>query len=110
MLSGTAYFEFFLAGTFPPLRRACERPIAIACFLLFTILPEEPDLSFPRFISCIALLTFCDALLPYFFLDDALEGIVHYFFAIAANPSRANWSLVHLKCSSSSGSTSATEV
>ena len=65
-------FFFFRGGTFPRLRRASERPIAIACLRLFTFLPERPDLSFPRFISCIARLTFCDDLRPYFFLDDDL--------------------------------------
>jgi hypothetical protein len=29
-----------------------------ACFLLLTVLPDLPDLSFPRFISCMASLTF----------------------------------------------------
>jgi hypothetical protein len=76
--------DFFLDGTLPPLRRASERPIAIACFRLFTFLPERPDLSFPRFISCIARFTFCDDVLPYFFFADGLEGIVRSPFEFNA--------------------------
>jgi hypothetical protein len=57
--------EDFFRGTLAPLRRASERPMAIACFRLFTLLPDLPLLSFPRFRSCIALSTFSDAFLPY---------------------------------------------
>src|SRR5262249_11480744 len=56
---------FFLAGTLPPALRASERPIAIACFRLFTVLPERPLFSVPPLRSCIAFSTFSDALLPY---------------------------------------------
>jgi hypothetical protein len=40
---------FFAArfGTFFPSRRASESPIAIACFRLFTFLPERPLFSVP---------------------------------------------------------------
>jgi hypothetical protein len=55
----------FRAGTFPPARLACDRPIAIACFRLFTFLPERPDFRVPRLRSCIACLTFVAAFLPY---------------------------------------------
>ena len=48
----------FFLGTFPPARRACERPIAIACLRLFTFFRERPDLRVPRFRSCIAFRTF----------------------------------------------------
>jgi hypothetical protein len=90
--------DLFLGGTFPPLRRASERPIATACFLLFTVFPDVPDLSFPRFILRIALFTFFETLLPYFFLDDDFKGIVdllgtapgNYRFAVVAIESRAN--------------------
>jgi hypothetical protein len=54
-----------LAGTFPPSRRACESPIAMACFRLLTFFPDRPDFSFPRFISCIALPTLSEAFRPY---------------------------------------------
>lgn len=62
------FFEelFFADGTLPPSRRARERPIAIACFLLVTFLPEPPLRSFPRFISCIDSSTFSCDLRPYF--------------------------------------------
>jgi hypothetical protein len=53
-------------GTFPPARRASDKPIAIACLRLVTFLPDRPLFSVPRFRSCIAFLTFCDAFLPYF--------------------------------------------
>lgn len=43
-----------LAGTFAPLRRASESPMAMACLGLVTFLPEAPDRSSPRFISCSA--------------------------------------------------------
>jgi hypothetical protein len=49
----------------PPARRASDSPIAIACLRLVTRLPERPDLSCPRFISCIARSTFWPALRPY---------------------------------------------
>ena len=55
--------DFF--GTFPPARRASERPMAIACFRLFTFLPELPLLSVPLFRSCIARSTFFEAFLLY---------------------------------------------
>src|SRR5215472_4865693 len=56
---------FFLAGTLPPALRASDRPIAIACLRLFTVLPERPLFSVPCLRSCIAFSTFSDALLPY---------------------------------------------
>ena len=55
----------FLGGTFPPSFRASESPIAIACFLLVTFLPERPLLRVPFFRSCIALSTFVEAFSPY---------------------------------------------
>src|SRR6516225_3960108 len=55
----------FIAGTFAPARRASERPIAIACFRLFTFLPERPDSSVPAFRSRIAFSTLAEAFLPY---------------------------------------------
>lgn len=54
----------FFAGTLPPSRRASESPIAIACFLLVTFLPE-PDRNVPFFRSCIVFSTFSCAFLPY---------------------------------------------
>jgi hypothetical protein len=49
-------------GTLPPARRASERPIAMACLRLVTFLPERPERKVPRFLSCIAFSTFCEAL------------------------------------------------
>lgn len=70
-----------MRGTFAPFLRASESPIATACFLLVTFLPERPDLSVPRFLLCMAFFTELDAFEPYFFLDDFLgitspQGIV----------------------------------
>src|SRR6266542_3211755 len=48
-----------------PSFRACDSPIAIACFLLVTFLPDLPLFSDPSFRSCIAFSTFFDAFLPY---------------------------------------------
>jgi hypothetical protein len=46
-------------GTFAPFFRASDKPIAIACFRLFTLppLPPFPDFSVPAFSRCIALFT-----------------------------------------------------
>ena len=55
----------FFFGTFAPFFRASDKPIAIACFLLFTVLPDLPDLSLPRFFSCMALSTFFCATFEY---------------------------------------------
>jgi hypothetical protein len=57
--------EDFFAGTFAPARRACDRPIAIACLRLFTLLPDFPLRSVPFLRSCIAFLTFDCAFFPY---------------------------------------------
>lgn len=59
------FFDVFFDGTFPPARRASDRPIAIACFLLVTFFPE-PLRSVPFFRFFIARSTFFDAFLPYF--------------------------------------------
>jgi len=57
--------RLFRAGTFAPARRAWERPIATACLRLVTRLRERPLFNVPRFRSCIARSTFCDAFFPY---------------------------------------------
>jgi hypothetical protein len=61
-LAGALFLEPFFGATFLPLLRAAERPIAIACFLLFTVLPLRPLLSEPFLRRCIALLTSLEAL------------------------------------------------
>ncbi len=64
------YFDadFFLddlfAGTLPPALRASDSPIAIACFLLVTFLPELL-FNVPFLRSRIVFSTFSDAFLPY---------------------------------------------
>src|SRR5258705_14024212 len=60
------FFDFFFAGTFPPARRASERPMAMACLRLVTFLPERPLLSVPLLRSCIAFSTLLCAFFPYF--------------------------------------------
>ncbi len=52
--------RYFFVGTFLPARLASERPMAIACFLLFTVLPL-PLFSLPLLNSCISLSTFSPA-------------------------------------------------
>jgi hypothetical protein len=62
------YFFFrppFLRGTFFPLLRASESPIAIACLRLLTFLPLLPLLSVPRLRLRIARSTSLDALREY---------------------------------------------
>jgi hypothetical protein len=57
----------FLRGTLAPFFRASERPMAIACFLLFTAppFPPLPDRKVPRFLRRIALRTVLAAAFPY---------------------------------------------
>jgi hypothetical protein len=50
--------DFFFLGILAPAFRASDRPIAIACLRLLTVLPERPLFSLPRFILCIARSTF----------------------------------------------------
>ncbi|NGX99198.1 MAG: hypothetical protein G4V63_29575 [Candidatus Afipia apatlaquensis] len=67
-----AFFAFrafdadFFAGTFFPSLRASERPIAMACFRLLTVLPDPPLFSVPFFRLCIARATFFAAPFEYF--------------------------------------------
>ncbi len=62
-------------GTLPPARRASDNPIAIACFLLVTFLPE-PLFSVPRLRSRIVFSTFSDAFAPYLATTFLLDGEV----------------------------------
>src|SRR2546421_11942126 len=59
------FFDDFFFGTLPPSLRASDKPIAIACFLLVTFLPDLPLFKVPSLRSCIAFLTFFCAFLPY---------------------------------------------
>jgi hypothetical protein len=68
------YLDFFL-GTLAPFLRASDRPMAMACFRLFTLppLPPLPELSVPRFLRRIALSTLLLAALPYLRPPDFLR-------------------------------------
>ena len=57
----------FFAGTFAPLLRASESPIAIACLRLVTLFPLRPLFSVPLLRSRMALATLRCAAFPYFF-------------------------------------------
>ena len=59
--------EDLFLGTLAPFFRASDSPIAIACFLLFTLppLPPFPERSVPLFSRCIALSTALPAAFPY---------------------------------------------
>ena len=61
------YLRDFFFGTFLPDRRASDKPMAIACLRLFTVLPERPLFKVPRLRSCIVFFTLALAPLLYFF-------------------------------------------
>ena len=54
-----------LRGTLAPFLRASDKPMAMACLRLLTVLPLLPDLSVPFLRRRIALSTRFDAALPY---------------------------------------------
>ena len=58
--------------------------MAIACLRLVTFLPLRPDLSLPRFISCISVSTLLPAAGEYFRRDDFFEVVflAEDFFAL----------------------------
>ena len=60
----TYFFDRFF-GTLAPFLRASESPIAIACFLLLTFLPDLPLFSVPGLRFFMARPTFFDAPLEY---------------------------------------------
>ena len=70
-----AQLVFFL-GTLAPFLRASERPMAMACFRLFTWppLPLLPERKVPLFLRCIALFTLLPAALPYLAISFLLWG------------------------------------
>jgi len=72
------FFDRFF-GTLAPFLRASERPMAIACFLLLTFLPDLPLLSVPALRFFMARPTFFAAPLEYF--------LFFAFLAIATGPS-----------------------
>jgi hypothetical protein len=61
----SAPYRLLFFGTFLPFERASESPMAIACFLLLTVLPLLPLLSVPALRRSIAFLTSLDADLEY---------------------------------------------
>jgi hypothetical protein len=60
----TVFFAAFF-GTLAPLRRASDRPIAIACLRLRTLRPERPLFSVPALRFFIARSTLSEAFLEY---------------------------------------------
>jgi len=70
----------FFRGTFAPFLRASESPMAMACFLLFTLppLPPLPERSFPWFARRTARSTLLPAALPYFAIEFLLVRLVPY--------------------------------
>jgi hypothetical protein len=74
LLEEAFFEEDFLDGTLPPAALASDSPMAIACFLLVTFLPEPPLFSVPLFRSCIAFSTFSEAFSPYLAMNGLLSG------------------------------------
>ena len=70
--------DYFLRGTFAPFLRASERPIAIACLRLFTVLPLLPDFNVPRFCLRTADLTVALAFAPYRAMNASQEVGARY--------------------------------
>jgi hypothetical protein len=60
------FLDAFFFGTFLPLARASESPIAIACLRLLTLRPDRPLFNVPALRFFIARLTSPDAFLEYF--------------------------------------------
>jgi len=84
-------------GTFAPFFRASDKPIAIACFRLFTVRPLLPDLSVPFFRRRIALSTRFDAALPYFRRpEDLRAAIVLLRFLVSSSRFPAGWRVLCL--------------
>src|SRR5436189_6394180 len=69
------FLDDFFFGSFPPSLRASDNPMAIACFLLVTFLPDLPPFSLPSLRSCIAFLSFFCAFFPYL----AISHLISYF-------------------------------
>jgi hypothetical protein len=66
------FFEDPFFGTLAPASRASDNPIAIACFLLVTFLPDLPLFSVPCLRSCIAFSTLSCDFLPYLAISHPL--------------------------------------
>lgn len=81
------FFDPLRGGTFAPASRASESPIAIACFLLVTFLPERPLFKVPCLRSCIARSTFSLAFLPYLAICNHL--LDHLYFRVQVSGSQS---------------------
>src|SRR5687767_2428372 len=64
-LQSLFFLDDFFFGTLAPFFRALESPIATACFLLLTFLPDLPLFNVPFLRSRIAFSTSSAAFLPY---------------------------------------------
>jgi len=82
-----------LRGTFVPDRRASDRPIATACFLLVTRFAERPDRNFPSFISCMARPTLVRAFVPYLRRPVDFLVAISFSFSLAARGQRGRVAL-----------------
>jgi hypothetical protein len=84
------FFDRFF-GTLAPFLRASERPIAIACFLLLTFLPDLPLLSVPALRFFMARPTFFAAPLEYFlfFAFLAIALVLRSFWGIQIGTQRS---------------------
>ncbi|MCU1347235.1 MAG: hypothetical protein JWO56_265 [Acidobacteria bacterium] len=67
-------------GTLPPAARASEIPMAMACFRLFTFLPEPPLFNFPSPYSCITFEIFFFDFGPYLLaIPISFTNELHWF-------------------------------
>lgn len=82
-----AFLPAFFRGTFAPDFRASESPMAMACFLLFTFLPDRPLLSLPCLRSRIVSLTFSCAFLEYLAMLSWFTGSTPQFPYLCAESS-----------------------
>jgi hypothetical protein len=86
-------------GTFAPFLRASDKPMAIACFLLFTMppFPPFPDRKVPFFLRRIALLTVLLAARPYLGIiaSDLIESTPHLSVAVGNLPHDRELSVKH---------------
>ena len=99
------FFDRFF-GTLAPFLRASERPIAIACFLLLTFLPDLPLLSVPALRFFMARPTFFEAPLEYFlfFAFLAIALVLRRFWSIRIGTQRsAKGSFSLVKCRETRG-------
>ena len=84
------FLDELFRGTFAPFFRASDRPIAIACFRLFTVppFPPGPDFRVPRFLRRIALATFLLAARPYLRVPDLRPDFLRVAIGASVESSR----------------------